>query len=215
VNYLTAWELLAQYPPSSAKSEASRLIWNATADASSERPLKYRIYDILYAFQMLETRRRGIRRDRDPSGYAEFRRGYIAALAMWIPGKDPVVDDIRKALNALANGDNEQVETILRQLEATAIARISTEQRQRGGATRAPKAIDTYIKEALGKNPKLTLKGLWEQINRDEYSDIFEEISYDKVWVKHSKDNRKSDEYTQGAIRNRFYRIRKKVFWSH
>ena len=66
--------LLDQYPPSLLKSEAIRLLQAVDRQDYPARPLKFAIYDIIYAFQRLEARSLGIRPDRHPSEYAEFIR---------------------------------------------------------------------------------------------------------------------------------------------
>jgi hypothetical protein len=86
-----AYNLLSRYPPSFAKNEAGRALRSVHGQFTSKRTLRFVVYDIIYAFQRLEARRLGIRSDRHPIQYAEFRRNFVVALAMWVPGKDPYI----------------------------------------------------------------------------------------------------------------------------
>ncbi len=199
-----AYDLLNRYPPSFAKSQAARVLHDVDRQSHSSRALRFVVYDIVYAFQQLEARRLGIRADRQPIQHAQFRRDHIAALAMWVPGKDQYIDGLREALVLAARHDDDQLSKILQDLAASEEHRFSMEQRRKASLPRKPKAIDEYIRAILIKNPKITLDGLWDRICMDEFGDVIETIEHDAVYVRGVE-----GPYSRSSIRNRFYKLRK------
>jgi len=200
-----AYNLLSRYPPSFAKNEAGRALRSVHGQFTSKRTLRFVVYDIIYAFQRLEARRLGIRSDRHPIQYAEFRRNFVVALAMWVPGKDPYIDGPREALRVAAKHNDPALNKILEDMIQHEGMRISNEQRRRALSLRKPKSVDVYIKEALTKNPKLTLHDLRQKMMDDERGNVIEEVTEDEVYIVGI-----SEPYSRSSIRKRYYDIRKK-----
>ena len=205
-----AFHLLDRYPPSDAKLEAARLLRRAQNQISAGQPLRFPLYDILYAFQQLEARRWGIRRDRYPAEHEKFRRAFISAVAMWVPGKDRYIDGLREVAEVAAKHNDEELNSLLQTLVEAEANRTSNEQSRRASSPRKPKSIDRYIEEILTKNPKTTLEELWGQVRADEYGDVIETIEHDQIFVRGV-----IEPYTRGSIRNRFYKIRNSLRQSH
>lgn len=215
-----ASSLLSRYPPSFAKSEAARVLRGVGPLSSPERKLRSVVYDIVYAFQLLEAQRLGIRPDQDPIQYAEFRLNFVAALAMWVPGKDPQTDAIMRAIEANTAGQKEEVGTILRKMLQTAENRERSAQSNNAKNPRKLKTIDHYILEALRANPRLTETELWQKIERDSESLSHEQIGdieHDGVWVSDPMPQRKnrSQHYTRGSLRSRLSRLKIRFNSSH
>lgn len=205
-----AYNWLSRYPPSFAKNEARRALRSIDTQSASKRTLRFVVYDIVYAFQRLEAQRLGIRSDRHPIQYAEFRRDFVLALAMWVPGKDPYIDGPREALSIAAKYNDPALNQILEDLIQHEGMRISNEQRRRALSVRKPKSVDRYIKEALTNNPKLTLHDLRQKMMDDERGSVIEEVTEDDVYIVGV-----SEPYSRGSIRKRYYDIRKKLKSSH
>lgn len=207
--------LLDQYPPSFAKSEAIRLLQAVDRQDGPARPLKFAVYDIVYAFQRLEARNLGIRPDRHPGEYAEFRHSYIAALAMWVPGKNPLADKVRAAINAHAAGAADEVTLILKELLRAAENHQSLAQARAASAPRQLKTIDRYIRALLAERPALSHKDLWQKIERDsEDMSCAEigEVEHDGVWIIEPtpRNNAHSVFYTRSSLRSRLSRLKQK-----
>ena len=215
-----AGHLLYRYPPSSAKSEAARVLRGVDRVPVDKSTLRSVVYDIVYAFQLLEARRLSIRPDRHLLQYAEFRQDFIAALAMWVPGKDPLTDDIMRAIHANTEGRKEEVGTLLRKMLQSAENRERTAQSSNGKSPRRLKTLDHYILDALRENPKLSEKELWRQIERDS-EDLTDkrigEVEHDGVWVIDPMPNGKSSSqfYARSSLRSRLSRLRIKFNSSH
>ena len=201
-----AGQLLHRYPPSFAKSEAVRVLRRIGRLSPPERELRFVVHDIVYAFQLLEAQRLGIRPDRHPYQYAEFRHDFVVALAMWVPGKDPFIDGVRAAASVAAKHNDPALDKILQDLAACEMGRLSVEQSRRASSPREPKSIDGYIRTALIKNPDMTLDDLWNQIRGDEFGEVIENVEHDRVWVRDI-----TNPYSRGSIRKRYYDIRKKL----
>ncbi len=207
--------LLDQYPPSLLKSEAIRLLQAVDRQDYPARPLKFAIYDIIYAFQRLEARSLGIRPDRHPSEYAEFRHSYIAALAMWVPGENPLADKVRAAIDALAAGAADEVTLILKELLGAAENHQSLAQARAAAAPRQLKTIDRYILALLAEKPALSQKDLWRQIERDSQDMSRAEIGEaepDGVWIIEPTPKNKAHSvfYTRSSLRSRLSRLKQK-----
>lgn len=202
--------MLDRYPPSPLKAETMRRLRGADRGADAQRPLRFVVYDVVYAFQRLEARRLGLRPDRHPAQYAEFRHDFIASLAMWVPGRDPFIDGMREALAKAAKHDDPELNALLQDLTDAEGRRNSLEQSRRASSPRKAKAIDEYIGSVFAKNPAITLDELWEQIGRDEFGEVIESVEHDRVFVRGVV-----EPYTRGAIRNRFYKIRNSLRQSH
>jgi hypothetical protein len=207
--------LLDQYPPSFVKSDAIRLLQAADRPDDSARPLKFAVYDIVYAFQRLEARRLGIRPDRQPDEYAQFRHNYIAALAMWVPGKNPLADKVRAAIDAHAAGATDEVTSILEELLRATENHHSSTQARSASAARKLKTIDRYILALLADRPTLSEKELWQQIERDSEDmscAAIGELEPDGVWVidPTPEERVRSDFYTRTSFRSRLSRLKRK-----
>lgn len=113
-----AGRLLDRYPPSPIKAEAIRLLREADRGTDAQRLLRITVYDVVYAFERLEARHLGLRPDRHPTQYAEFRHDFIAALAMWVPGRDPFIDGVREALAMAAKHNDPELNALLQDLPA-------------------------------------------------------------------------------------------------
>jgi hypothetical protein len=210
-----ARRILDQYPPSFVKSDATRLLHAIDRPDDPARPLKFAVYDIVYAFLRLEARRLGIRQDRQPGEYAEFRHSYIAGLAMWIPGKNPLADKVRAAIAAHAAGAEDEVASILEELLGAAENHHSSMQAKAASAARNPKTIDKYLLTLLAQRPTLSEKELWRQIERDSEDMCCAEIGEvepDGVWVidPTPRDRAQSVFYTRGSFRSRLSRLKRK-----
>lgn len=201
-----AYNLLSRYPPSFAKNEAGRALRDIDKQSTSKRTLRFVVYDIIYAFQRLEARRLGIRSDRHPIQYAEFRRNFVVALATWVPGKDPYIDGPREALSIAVKHNDPALNKILEDMIQHEAMRVSNEQRRRALSLRKPKPVDVYIKEALTNNPKLTLADLRQKMMDDERGNVIEEVTEDEVYIVGTP-----KPYSRGSIRNRYYDIRNKI----
>lgn len=210
-----AKRLLDQYPPSFVKSDAVRLLQAADRPDDSARPLKFFVYDIVYAFQRLEARRLGIRPDRQPGEYAEFRQSYIAGLAMWVPGKNPLADKVRAAIDAQTAGAAGELASILEELLGAVENHHSSTQARAASAARKLKTIDRYILALLADRPTLSEKELWRKIERDSEDMSCAEIGEvepDGVWViDPTPEGRvRSDFYTRASFRSRLSRLKQK-----
>lgn len=210
-----AKQLLDQYPPSFVKSEAIRLLRAVDRQDDPERPLKFAVYDIVYAFQRLEARRLGIRADRQPGEYAEFRHGFLSALAMWVPGQDPLADKVRAIIDAQAAGRAEEVESGLNELLKDVENRHRAAQVSAATSARKLKTIDRYILALLAERPTLSEKQLWRQIERDSEDMSCAEIGeleHDGVWVidPTPEDRVRSVFYTRDSFRSRLSRLKQK-----
>ncbi len=208
--------ILDQYPPSFVKSQTIRLLKAVDRQDDPARPLKFAVYDIVYAFQRLEARRLGVRPDRQPGEYAQFRRSYIAALAMWVPGKNPLADKVRAAIDAHAAGAAGEVASILEELLGAAENHHSSTQAVAASAARKPKTIDRYILALLADRPTLSEKELWRQIERDSEDMSCAEIGElepDGVWViDPTPEGRvRSVFYTRDSFRSRLSRLKRKI----
>lgn len=198
--------LLDQYPRSSIKAEAERILRKAEIQSTRDRSVRALAYDVIYAFQRLEARRLGIRSDRNPDQYFDFRRGFIAALAMWVPGKDPYIDGLREALTIAVKHNDPELESLLHTLMRAEEGRTSMEQSRRAASPRKEKLIDGYIRRLLTQKPTMTLSDLWDQMYRDEHGEVIEIIEPDQVYVSGVQ-----KPYPRGSIRKRYYEIRKKL----
>lgn len=194
-----------------------RLLRGADGGAYAQRPLRFVVYDVVYAFQRLEARRLGLLPDRQPAQYAEFRHDFIASLAMWVPRKNPFIDDVRAALAAHAEGRVEELGKHLEQLLRAAENKVLIDPKGNGSRPRKLKTIDRYILDALRLDPNLSEAGLWQQIERDANDltdDRIGEIEHDGVWVidPTPKGKTKSQRYTRSSMRSRLSRVRRNRF---
>ena len=206
----TVYNLLNRYPPSSAKNDVLRVLREIDRQSPSKKTLRAVVYDTVYAFQRLEARRLGIRADRHPLQYAEFRRNFVVALAMWVPGKDPLIDCAHEVMSKAAKHGDPDLNAELQKLIGALENRTSAEQSRRASSPRKPKSIDEYIRAALIKKPHMTWDDLWRQFDIDERGDVIEVVEYDGVYVYGI-----TKPYSRGSIRKRYYDIRKKLKSSH
>ncbi|NQV94444.1 MAG: hypothetical protein HQ482_04830 [Sphingomonadales bacterium] len=204
-------KLLSQYPPSFAKDQAHRLIRNALHRPDPERPLKFIVYDILYAFQMLEARRLGLGRDRDPVQYAKFRRNYINAVAMWVPGKDPFIDGIRMAATSAARHNDPELDKILKDLAEAETNRTSMEQSRKALSPRKMGPFNRYVWKLLEASPELSEGALQRTIESDYQrgNSIFSHISLDEIEID-IKETEECETILRSGIRSRLSRLKNK-----
>ncbi len=203
------WELLEPYPHSFEKSRASTLIINAVTKSDPERPLRFKIFDIIHGFLTLEQKRLGIHRAPYPEVYALFKRQFLHDVCFWVPGKDSFRDGLRECINATARGDLDEVTHVLHQLYEAEENRTSLEQSSRGSKPRALKVINEYILGILAKKPRITVPELWQQMERDERGGVIYEVLFDEVLVSRRKGD-EVDYYSRNAIRQRLWRLSKK-----
>jgi hypothetical protein len=203
-------ELLAPYPHSFAKSRASKFIIDAVTKSDPGRPLRFKIFDIIHGFLLLEQKRLGVERIHDPDGYALFKRQFLHDVCYWVPGKDSFRDGLRECINATAKGNSDEVTHVLHQLIEAEDSRISLEQSSRAKLPRDPKIIDTYIFGVLAKNLKISEPELWKQMEADRFGGVIYDVLLDEVQV-HRRKGDHVDYYSRNAIRNRLYRLRKKM----
>lgn len=208
-----AIQLLDLYRPSFVKSEAVSLLRAVANRDDPERPLKFQVHDIVYAFQRLEAHRLGIRADRQSGAYNEFRLGYLTSLAMWVPGQNPLVDQVKALIDHQAAGRDEEVASGLKELLKDFENRHSQQQKGFAETPRDPKPIDQYIRDLLAVDPKLSEKALWRQMELDSESmghPIIGEIAHDRVWIIEPTPEHVSlaREYSRSSFRSRLSRLK-------
>lgn len=215
----TVLHLLDQYPASFAKTQAFQMIKRAEAPTSVHRPFKFVVYDIVYAFQKLEARRLGLRRDLHPETYAAFTNGVTSALATWVPGQDPFIDSIMSAATAFDDGRMEEVGKIFRELREVITAREAAPQRSKP-FTSTSKTLGDYIIDKLQENSNMTEAQLWQEMENDsEYGsdDRIGEIVPEGVWIIERVPPMNKNKIslsilcTRDAIRCRLSRIKKQI----
>jgi hypothetical protein len=215
----TALYLLNRYPASFAKTEATELLRQTKIQVVEDRPLKFVVYDLVYAFQRLEARRLGIRQDLYPAHYAEFRHDFIAALAMWVPGVDPLVDGIREAIDANSDGRPDDVAKILRDMLEVSEKETSVRQSKNAASRRRMPTVNEYILEKLRQNPHLTQIELWQHMEADSASlndPRIGEIEEDRVHIFDVIPKEKSKKlsitrtYSRSSFRSRLSKLKAK-----
>lgn len=209
-----AIQLLDLYRPSFVKSEAVSLLRAVANRDDPERPLKFQVYDIVYAFQRLEAHRLGIRADKRSVAYNEFRQGYLTSLAMWVPGQNPLADQVKALIDHQAAGRDEEVASGLKKLFKDFENHHSQQQKGVAETPRDPKPIDQYILDLLAVNPTLSEKALWRQIEIDSeglHNPIIGEIAHDSVWIIDPTPEHinRSKKYSRSSFRSRLSRLKK------
>lgn len=215
----TVLHLLDEYPASFAKAQAFQMLKRAEASTSVHRPFKFVVYDIVYAFQKLEARRLGLRRDLHPESYVAFTNGVTSALAFWVPGQDPFIDTIMSAATAFDDGRMEDVGKIFRDLREIITAKEAAPKRSKP-FTSTSKTLGHYIKDKLQENQNMTEAQLWREMENDsEYGsdDRIGEIVPEGVWIfervppLHKNKISLSILCTRDAVRCRLSRIKKQI----
>jgi hypothetical protein len=208
-------ELLAPYPHSFAKSRASKLIIDAVTKSDPERPLRFKIFDIIHGFLSLEQKRLGIERVRDPDGYALFKRQFLHDVCYWVPKKDKKIDGIREAMAVASKYNDANLNKILTDMYEFESDVTSYEQRRRASYPRKMDAFGRYLKNKLQAKPRMTEPELWSDLEKDEQCGgrivirIFsEEVELDDL------DAGDCSAVKRDAVRNRLSRMKKHLLAS-
>jgi hypothetical protein len=203
--------LLGRYPHSHLKKDTISLLRRLEERSDPDRPARYSVYEVLYAFLQLEARHLGLRRDKHPEQYARFRYEFLASLAMWVPGKDPYIDGVRDALFRAAKHEDAELNSLLEALVQAEASRTSIEQRRRASTPHPDGSFNRYVLNKLKVKPRLTERELIREIEKDyeRGGSIFSKIEIDEIEVD-DMETGECETVRRGAIRSRLYRLRKK-----